>query len=236
MAELLVLEDVVAGYGEAVVLNGLSFSLGEGRSLALLGRNGTGKTTTIDTIVGVTRHRSGRMLLSGVDIASAAPEARARAGIGWVPQERNIFKSLTVEENLTAVALPGRWDVKAAYAMFPRLAERRRNLGGQLSGGEQQMLAIARALMLNPRLLLLDEPLEGLAPIIVDELLAAISRLTREDGLSAIVVEQKARKILKMTDDAIILDRGVIVHRSASADLLTDATALERHLSVASHV
>jgi branched-chain amino acid transport system ATP-binding protein len=233
MADLLVLESVVAGYGDAVVLNGLSFSLGEGRSLALLGRNGTGKTTAIDTIIGATRHRGGRIVLAGVDVTAAPPEMRARAGIGWVPQERNIFKSLSVEENLTAVARPGRWDVKAAYAMFPRLAERRRNLGSQLSGGEQQMLAIARALVLNPRLLLLDEPLEGLAPIIVDELLTAISRLTREDGLSAIVVEQKARKILKMTDDAIVLDRGSIVHRSTSAALLADAAALDRHLSVA---
>ncbi|MBI1243873.1 MAG: ATP-binding cassette domain-containing protein [Alphaproteobacteria bacterium] len=234
MADLLRLESVVAGYGEAIVLNGLSFVLEEGRSLALLGRNGTGKTTAIDTIIGVTRHRSGRVLWDGVDIAGAPPEFRARGGIGWVPQERNIFKSLSVEENLTAVARPGRWDLKSAYAMFPRLAERRRNLGGQLSGGEQQMLAVARALMLNPRLLLLDEPLEGLAPIIVDELLGTIERLTREEGLSAIIVEQKARKILAMTDDVIILDRGTIVHRSTSDLLGEDAAALDRHLGVSS--
>ncbi|MBL8807014.1 MAG: ABC transporter ATP-binding protein [Rhodospirillales bacterium] len=234
MADLLRLENVVSGYGDAVVLNGLSFAIKEGRSLALLGRNGTGKTTTIDTIVGVTRHHGGRIVLDGVDISAAAPEARAHAGIGWVPQERNIFKSLSVEENLTAVARPGRWDVRAVYTMFPRLGERRRNLGGQLSGGEQQMLAVARALVLNPRLLLLDEPLEGLAPIIVEELLAAIASLTREEGISAIVVEQKARKILATTDDAIVLDRGSIVHRSTSRELLGDPAALDLHLGVTS--
>lgn len=234
MADLLRLENVVSGYGDAVVLNGLSFAIKEGRSLALLGRNGTGKTTTIDTIVGVTRHHGGRIVLDGVDISAAAPEARAHAGIGWVPQERNIFKSLSVEENLTAVARPGRWDVRAVYTMFPRLGERRRNLGGQLSGGEQQMLAVARALVLNPRLLLLDEPLEGLAPIIVEELLAAIASLTREEGISAIVVEQKARKILATTDDAIVLDRGSIVHRSTSLELLGDPAALDLHLGVTS--
>jgi branched-chain amino acid transport system ATP-binding protein len=233
MADLLAVEGIVSGYGEAVVLNGLSFRLAEGRSLALLGRNGTGKTTLVDTIVGVTRRFGGAIRFAGTDIASLPPEARARRGIGWVPQERNIFRSLTVEENLTAVALPGRWDVAAAFALFPRLAERRRNLGGQLSGGEQQMLAVARALVLNPRLLLLDEPLEGLAPIIVDELLAALRRLTREEGMSAIVVEQKARQILRMTDEALILDRGVVVHASTSAALLADETALERHLGVA---
>ncbi len=233
MTDLLVIDRIVSGYGNAVVLNGLSFVLAEGRSLALLGRNGTGKTTLIDTIIGVTRWMGGSISFAGHGISRAVPEARARLGIGWVPQERNIFRSLTVEENLTAVARPGRWDLVGAYALFPRLAERRRNLGSQLSGGEQQMLAVARALMLNPRLLLLDEPLEGLAPIIVDELLAALVRLTREEGMSAIVVEQKARKILKMTDDAVILDRGAIVHRSTSSALLADDAALDNYLSVA---
>jgi len=232
MAELLGLDRLVAGYGDAVVLNGISLSLEDGRSLALLGRNGTGKTTLVNSIIGVTTWRSGAVRLAGRDIARMKPEDRAAAGIGWVPQERNIFRSLTVEENMTAVARPGPWTVARLYAMFPRLEERRRNLGNQLSGGEQQMLAIARALVLNPRLLLLDEPTEGLAPIIVDELLTALRRLSREDGLSMVVVEQNARKILGFTDEAVILDRGSIVHRAASSALRDDPAALEAHLGV----
>ena len=174
MAELLRVTGLSAGYGAAVVLRGLSLRLEEGRSLAVLGRNGMGKTTLLDTIVGVTRRFGGTIRLGGRDISALPPERRAGAGIGWVPQERNIFRSLTVEENLTAVARPGPWTPARAYAMFPRLAERKANLGNQLSGGEQQMLAVARALVLNPKLLLLDEPLEGLAPIIVQELLRSI--------------------------------------------------------------
>jgi branched-chain amino acid transport system ATP-binding protein len=232
MAELLGLDRLVAGYGDAVVLNGISLSVEDGRSLALLGRNGTGKTTLVNSIIGVTTWRSGAVRLAGRDIARMKPEDRAAAGIGWVPQERNIFRSLTVEENMTAVARPGPWTVARLYAMFPRLEERRRNLGNQLSGGEQQMLAIARALVLNPRLLLLDEPTEGLAPIIVDELLTALRRLSREDGLSMVVVEQNARKILGFTDEAVILDRGSIVHRAASSTLRDDPAALEAHLGV----
>jgi branched-chain amino acid transport system ATP-binding protein len=232
MAELLGLDRLVAGYGDAVVLNGISLSVEDGRSLALLGRNGTGKTTLVNSIIGVTTWRSGAVRLAGRDIARMKPEDRAAAGIGWVPQERNIFRSLTVEENMTAVARPGPWTVARLYAMFPRLEERRRNLGNQLSGGEQQMLAIARALVLNPRLLLLDEPTEGLAPIIVDELLTALRRLSREDGLSMVVVEQNARKILGFTDEAVILDRGSIVHRAASSALRDDPAALEAHLGV----
>ena len=172
MAELLAIEKLRAGYGEAVVLSDISLDLAEGQSLALLGRNGMGKTTLINSIVGVTRYRGGTISLAGRDITRLPPEQRAHAGIGWVPQERNIFKSLTVDENLTAVALPGPWTPERVYAMFPRLAERKSNLGNQLSGGEQQMLAVGRALVLNPKIVLLDEPLEGLAPIIVEELLA----------------------------------------------------------------
>ncbi|WP_420133294.1 ATP-binding cassette domain-containing protein, partial [Rhodopseudomonas sp.] len=182
-SELLAIDKLRAGYGEAVVLPEMSLRLPEGEVLALLGRNGTGKTTLINSIVGVTRRFSGRISLGGVDITTLRPDQRARAGIGWVPQERNIFKSLTVEENLTAVAQPGPWTVARVYEMFPRLEERRSNFGNQLSGGEQQMLAVGRALVLNPRLLLLDEPLEGLAPIIVEELLRAIARITRDEGL-----------------------------------------------------
>jgi branched-chain amino acid transport system ATP-binding protein len=233
MADLLAVDGLVAGYGEAVVLNGMSFSLAEGRSLAVLGRNGTGKTTLIDSLIGLTRRSSGTIAFRGRDISREAPEARAAAGIGWVPQERNIFRSLTVEENLTAVERPGAWTLARVYTLFPSLASRRRNYGSQLSGGEQQMLAVGRALVLNPSLLLLDEPLEGLAPIIVDELLASIRRLVREEGLSIILVEQKARKVLAMTDEALILDRGTIVHRAPSEALLRDDAALALHLGVA---
>src|SRR3954469_1542917 len=233
MAELLSVDGLTAGYGEAVVLNGIGFVLPAGESLALLGRNGTGKTTLLNTLVGVTRRHAGRVWLGDREITSLPPFQRAEAGIGWVPQERNIFKSLTVEENLTAVARPGPWNVKRVYEMFPRLAERRSNMGTQLSGGEQQMLAVARALVLNPRLLLLDEPLEGLAPIIVEELLRAIARVVRDEGLSAIIVEQNPRAILGMTQQAVVLDRGSVVHEGISAELLGDRERLDRWLAVA---
>jgi len=233
MPELLSLEKLSTGYGEATVLQEVSLALEEGSSLALLGRNGMGKSTLLASIIGVTRWLGGSIRFGGRDISRLPPEQRALAGIGWVPQERNIFRSLTVEENLTAVALPGPWTPDKAFAMFPRLAERRANLGNRLSGGEQQMLAIARALMLNPRLILLDEPLEGLAPIIVEELLAALRRIVREEGLTAIIVEQNARKILAMTDHAAILQRGSIVWKGSSAALREDRAALETHLGVA---
>jgi len=232
MPELLTIQNLRAGHGDAVVIPGLSLSLAEGEALAILGRNGVGKTTLLDSIIGVTRRFGGTLSLAGRDITALPPEARARAGIGWVPQERNIFRSLTVEENLTATALPGKWTLARIYEMFPRLEERRGNMGGQLSGGEQQMLAVGRALMLNPRLLLLDEPTEGLAPIIVEQLLTSIRRIIREDGMATIIVEQHARKILKVTDRALILDRGEIVHQAPSADLLADPGPLEQHLGV----
>jgi len=232
MAELLVVENLSAGYGEARVIQGVSFTLEDGRSLALLGRNGVGKTTLIDTLIGVTTRFEGRIRLGADDIATLRPHARARLGVGWTPQERNIFRSLTVEENLTAVTLPGPWTVKGVYRLFPRLEERRTNMGRQLSGGEQQMLAIGRALVLNPRLLLLDEPTEGLAPIIVDELLVALRELARA-GLSMIIVEQKPKKILPFTDHAIVLDRGAVAHDAPSAELLADPSALDAHLTAA---
>ena len=233
MADVLKLQGVSAGYGEAVVLNGVSFTLQPGTALALLGRNGVGKTTLINTIIGLTRMRGGSIHFDGRDATRQRPDERARSGIGWVPQERNIFKSLTVEENLTAIMRPGKWGLEELYAMFPRLAERKRNMGNQLSGGEQQMLAIARALATNPRLLLLDEPLEGLAPIIVDELLAALRKIVREEKMSAIIVEQSARKILPLTDHAIVLERGAVAWEGPSADLAQDADTLARLLGVA---
>ncbi len=232
MSDLLAIDSLRAGYGEAVVLPNMSLRLGEGQVLALLGRNGTGKTTLINSIVGVTRRFSGSITLAGADVTAMRPDQRARAGIGWVPQERNIFRSLTVEENMTAVAQPGLWTVAKVYEMFPRLKERRSNFGNQLSGGEQQMLAIGRALTLNPKVLLLDKPTEGLAPIIVEELLKAIGTITRSGGICSIIVEQNAQKILGLADRVVILERGTIVHDAPSAD----PSVLERHLGVAGAV
>jgi branched-chain amino acid transport system ATP-binding protein len=232
MSELLRIERLTAGYGEAVVLSDLSLKVAEGQSVALLGRNGMGKTTLVNSIVGVTRYIGGAIVLDGKDIARLRPDQRAHSGIGWVPQERNIFKSLTVHENLVAIARPGRWTTNRIYDLFPRLRERQDNFGNQLSGGEQQMLAVGRALILNPRILLLDEPLEGLAPILVEELLVALQRVIREEGTSAIVVEQNAQKILGVTDRAVILERGAIVYEGASAALKADRATLEQHLGV----
>jgi branched-chain amino acid transport system ATP-binding protein len=231
-ADLLTIENLRAGYGEAVVLPDMTLRLPESQVLALLGRNGTGKTTLINSIVGVTRRLGGRLTLDGRDITAMRPDQRARAGIGWVPQERNIFRSLTVEENMTAVAQAGPWTVERVYEMFPRLKERRSNFGNQLSGGEQQMLAIGRALTLNPKVLLLDEPTEGLAPIIVEELLRALGGITRSGGICSIIVEQNAQKILGLADRVVILERGSIVHDTPSSALKADPSALERFLGV----
>ena len=232
MSELLRLERLCAGYGEARIILDVDLALDDGRSLALLGRNGVGKTTLVDTVIGVTTRHSGRIWFGGADVSALPPHERARRGMGWAPQGRDIFRSLTVEENLTAVATLGAWTPDRVFAMFPRLKERRANMGRELSGGEQQMLAVGRALVLNPRLLMLDEPTEGLAPIIVDELLAALRTLAR-DGLSMIIVEQKPKKILPFTDEAIILDRGMIAYAAASAALMADPSVLAKHLNAA---
>ena len=227
-APLLALEDLRAGYGAAVVLDGVSFALPERGGLAVLGRNGVGKSTLLLAIMGYTNVARGRIAWRGADITRAPPHRLARAGIGWVAQEREIFASLSVEENLTVAARDGRWNLAAVYDLFPRLAERRRNLGNQLSGGEQQMLAIARALMTNPALLLLDEPLEGLAPIVVEELAAALARMTREGGNAFILVEQHVEIALPLTQTVLVLERGRVVHHGPSAALLADHAALDR--------
>jgi branched-chain amino acid transport system ATP-binding protein len=229
---LLALDHVRAGYGDAVVLPDISLEIPANGSLAVLGRNGVGKSTLLLTIMGFTQVRRGAILWQGRDITRMPAHQRARAGIGWVAQEREIFPSLSVEENLTVASRPGRWALDAIFALFPRLEERRQNMGNQLSGGEQQMLAIARALMTNPELLLLDEPLEGLAPIIVEELSKAIERMMADDRTAVILVEQHAAIALSLTADAILLERGTIVHRARSADLAHDAAMLDRYIGV----
>jgi branched-chain amino acid transport system ATP-binding protein len=229
MAEpLLALQNVRAGYGDAVVLDDLSLEVPEQGSLAVLGRNGVGKSTLLLTIMGFTDVQRGAVRWRGADITRSQPHTRAHRGIGWVAQEREIFASLSVEENLTVAARPGRWDLRRVYDLFPRMFERRGAKGNQLSGGEQQMLATARALMTNPALLLLDEPLEGLAPIIVEELTAAIGRMTAEEGTAFILVEQHAQVALTLTQQSVVLERGRIVHRAPSRELLNDAAALDR--------
>jgi branched-chain amino acid transport system ATP-binding protein len=228
---LLELKDVRAGYGDAVVLDGVSLAVPDNGSLAVLGRNGVGKSTLLMTIMGMTRLFRGEILFQGRSIASMPAHRRARLGLGWVAQEREIFPSLSVEENLTVAARPGRWDLAAVYKLFPRLAERKGNMGNQLSGGEQQMLATARALMTNPALLLLDEPLEGLAPIIVDELADALKKM-KDEGTAALLVEQHTDLALALTDDAVVIERGAIVHRARSADFAQDAATLERYVGL----
>jgi branched-chain amino acid transport system ATP-binding protein len=233
MAEsLLSLASVRAGYGDALVLHDVSMDVAENGSLAVLGRNGVGKSTLLLTIMGYTQLRRGRIDWRGKDISRVEPHNRARAGIGWVAQEREIFSSLSVEENLTTTARRGAndasWDLAAVYKMFPRLNDRRRNIGNQLSGGEQQMLAIARALMTNPSLLLLDEPLEGLAPVIVEELIAAIKLMLYDRRTAIVLVEQHTEIALELTEQAIVLERGAVAWRGGSQELRNDAATLER--------
>jgi len=249
LAQGLTLDGVRAGYGDTIVLEGVSLALKPGGTLAVLGRNGVGKTTLLATIMGLTTLRAGSIRLGGSEISSLPAYRRVRLGIGFVPQEREIFRSLTVEENLDVASRPGlparsrseaaakagRWTLERVYDFFPSLAERRRNRGNQLSGGEQQMLAIGRALMGNPRLLLMDEPLEGLAPVIVEAVLKGIDRLKREDELALVLVEQHARIALEFTTDAIVLDRGAIVYSGPSRDLLDAPERMSRLMGVAGH-
>ena len=232
MIEALKLSAVRAGYGETVVLEDISFSLPERASLAVLGRNGVGKTTLLATVMGLTTFHAGGIEYRGRPIEQLPVYERSRLGLGYVPQEREIFPSLSVEENLTVAARPGRWSLARVYDLFPRLAERRSHMGNQISGGEQQMLAIGRALMGSPDILLMDEPLEGLAPIIVESLLQTLQRLMREDTLTVVLVEQHAKIALEVTHSALVLNRGRIAYFGPSRALLADRAALEAHLGV----
>jgi branched-chain amino acid transport system ATP-binding protein len=233
MAELLALEGVSAGYGEAVVVEDVSLRLAEGESLALLGRNGVGKSTLLATILGLTHLHGGAIRWKGGDVSRRATHLRARAGIGWVPQERRMWASLTVDEHLSAVAAPGEWTAASVRRLFPRLAERSQHRGSQLSGGEQQMLAIARALVTNPKLLLLDEPMEGLAPIVVQELAAVLRELAGAGSMAIVLVEQHAELALSLAPRGVVMERGRVVHDGDAAGLLSDRVRLDRWLGAA---
>jgi branched-chain amino acid transport system ATP-binding protein len=224
---LLAVDHLVAGYGESIILEDVSIALAPRSSLAVLGRNGAGKTTLITALIGLTRIRGGTISFDDENVTGWRPYRRALAGMGWVPQERDIFGSLSVTENLTVIARPGPWTLARVYELFPRLAERKRNLGGQLSGGEQQMLAIGRALMLNPKLLLLDEPFEGLAPNLIAELEPAI-KLMAAEGIAILLVEQHVEAALRLSDSAVVLEHGKVVHTGPSAGLRDDRALLER--------
>ena len=226
-------ENLRAGYGDTVVLEGVTIDLAPGGTLAVLGRNGVGKTTLLATIMGHTTLHGGALEFGGAQLANLPAYRRSRLGIGFVPQEREIFRSLTVEENLLVAARPGRWTLPRVYDFFPSLAERRNNRGNALSGGEQQMLSIGRALMGNPTLLLMDEPLEGLAPVIVETVLRGLDRLKREDDLALLLVEQHARIALEFAERVIVLDRGRIVHAGASRALLDHPEMLAALMGVA---
>jgi len=226
------LTNVRAGYGDAVVLEDISLEVPERQSLAVLGRNGVGKSTLLLTIMGHTTLSRGSIQWRSKNITRVTPHLRPRLGLGWVAQEREIFPSLSVAENLTVAARPGRWDLKAVFELFPRLQERRQSKGNFLSGGELQMLAIARALMTNPSLLLLDEPLEGLAPIVVEQLTSAIARMIADEGTTIVLVEQHADIALTLTENAVVIERGSIVHRSPSRALLDDTAMLDRFIGL----
>lgn len=232
MSGALIVDDLTAGYGATVVLDRLSFSIPAGGSLAVLGRNGVGKTTLLRSLMGFTTLHGGRVRIDARAIERMAPFRRNRLGLGYVPQERDIFPSLGVEENLAVSRHPGGWSIDEVFSLFAPLRERRRTAGGKLSGGEQQMLAIGRALVGAPRILLLDEPMEGLAPVVVEALYDALRTIRDAGGVTIVLVEQKAELALQLTQTAIVLDRGRIVHEGPSAALLTDPAAQARLLAV----
>jgi branched-chain amino acid transport system ATP-binding protein len=233
MSAAIELEDVSAGYGETVVLEKVQLKLDDGESVSVIGRNGVGKTTLVATIMGHTTLHGGHLRLHGREIGALAPYRRAQAGLGYVPQEREIFPSLTLRENLEVAARPGRWTIAEAFKLFPRLAARQSNRGNQLSGGEQQMLAIARALMGNPSVLLMDEPSEGLAPVIVEELVRAVKQLAQAEGLTLLLVEQNSRLALDVSPRTVVMNRGRIVYDGASAALKGDAARLDQLIGLA---
>jgi branched-chain amino acid transport system ATP-binding protein len=232
-APLLELRGVSAGYGPQRVLHELNLRMHSGDTLVVIGRNGVGKTTLVETIIGLTDHHAGEILLDGRPIQNRPAHLRNRAGIAWVPQQREVFHSLTVDENLRVVARPGEWSAERVYGLFPRLRERRKNYGDQLSGGEQQMLALGRALMTNPRLLLLDEPVEGLAPIVVQEMLQAIEQMRATGSMAILLVEQKYELALAQSERCIVIDHGAVVHESASAELLGNPQRIDQLLGLA---
>ena len=232
MPELLALEGVASGYGDSVVVEEARLALAEGETAAVLGRNGAGKTTLLTTMLGLPRLHRGTIRWRGTDVTRWPAHRRAGAGMGWVPQERGMWRSLTVDEHLACVARPGPWTIARAKELFPRLAERPAHRGTQLSGGEQQMLAIARALVTNPRVLLLDEPMEGLAPIVVQELAQALRALTASGAMALVLVEQHPRIALSLAPRAIVMERGRIVHDGPGAELLADPRRLDRWLAV----
>ncbi len=227
------LANVSAGYGETVVLEDVNLSLKDGETISIIGRNGVGKTTLLATVMGHTTMHNGGLSLHGNSLAGIPCYRRALAGIGYVPQEREIFPSLTLRENLEVAARPGRWNLQAVYELFPRLAERQNNRGNQLSGGEQQMLAIGRALIGNPSILLMDEPSEGLAPVIVEELVRAVKRLSESEGHTLLLVEQNTRVALQIAPRTVVMDRGRIVYDGSSEGLRSDPEKLDQLIGVA---
>ena len=223
---LLVVENLSSGYDETQVIENVSFTLHERGSLAVLGRNGVGKTTLLATLMGHTTLKSGSITYRGQRIEHLPSHTRSKLGIGYVPQTRDIFASLSVEENLLVAEHKGPWSLARVYELFPRLQERRDNMGNQLSGGEQQMLSIARALMTNPEILLLDEPMEGLAPVIVEMLLSALRQLMQQESLTVILVEQSMKLALGVTQEVMVLNRGMVSHQGLSEEMLLDSARL----------